>query len=163
MQIIHKVLEFDVTLRNRASNQSSGQFQSCGFSLVEVMVAMLIIGIALPALMFQLGTQMNSAQRLRDQTIAGWVAQDRLLQMRIEAATGSLYRPGVYNGVEQQAERNWHWQMEVATTAVPGLYRYDIQVASAENPTESLVIFMDYLSAVPTVERAITPGQQGDT
>lgn len=163
MQIIHKVLEFDVTLRNRASNQSSGQFQSCGFSLVEVMVAMLIIGIALPALMFQLGTQMNSAQRLRDQTIAGWVAQDRLLQMRIEAATGSLYRSGVYNGVEQQAERNWHWQMEVATTAVPGLYRYDIQVASAENPTESLVIFMDYLSAVPSVERAITPGQQGDT
>jgi general secretion pathway protein I len=79
---------------------------------------MLIIGIALPALMFQLGTQMNSAQRLRDQTIAGWVAQDRLLQMRIEAATGSLYRPGVYNGVEQQAERNWHWQMEVATGAI---------------------------------------------
>ena len=152
---------------SRARQPSPRQFKlhpsSPGFSLVEVMVAMLIIGIALPALMFQLGTQMDSAQRLRDQTIAGWVAQDRLLQMRIEAASGSLYRPGIYNGVEQQADRNWHWQMEVATTAVPGLYRYDVQVASAENPAESLVTFMDYLAAVPSAQRNITAGQQGDT
>ena len=117
--------------------------------MIEVMVAMLIVGIALPALMYQLGTQMNSSQRLRDQTIAGWVAQDRLVQMHIEAYHGSVYRPGVYNGVTEQAGRNWHWQLQVATTAVPGLYRYDIQVAAAESPSDSLVTFMDYLAGVP--------------
>ena len=107
-----------------------------GFSLIEVMVAMLIVGVALPALMYQLGTQMDSAQRLKDQTIAGWVAQDRLALMRIEAASGHLLRPGVYNGVAEQAGRDWQWQLQVATTAVPGLYLYDIQVAAAENPSE---------------------------
>lgn len=129
--------------------------QEKGFSLIEVMVAMLIVGIALPALMYQLGTQMSGAQRLRDQTIAGWVAQDRLVQMRIEAARGSVYRPGVYNGVAEQAGRNWHWQLQVATTAVPGLYRYDIQVSAAESPSDSLVTFMDYLAGVP---KALTQG-----
>jgi general secretion pathway protein I len=121
-----------------------------GFSLVEVMVAMLIIAIALPALMYQIGTQVDSAQRLRDQTIAGWVAQDQLLQMRLAASQGNVYRPGIYNGVELQAGRNWHWQLQVATTAVPGLYRYDMQVAAAENPSDSLILLMDYLAVVPS-------------
>lgn len=124
--------------------------QERGFTLIEVMVAMLIVSIALPALMYQIGVQLDSAQRLKNQAIAGWVARDRLVQMRIEAANGNLYRPGIYNGVELQADRNWHWQMEVATTAVPGLYRYDVQVAAAEKPSDSLVSMMDYLSAVPS-------------
>ena len=49
-----------------------------GFTLVEVMVALAIVAVAVPALLFALFQQLDGTEYLRNRSIANWVATDRL-------------------------------------------------------------------------------------
>ena len=52
--------------------------QARGFTLVEVMVAMAIVAVALPALLFSLYQQLDGTEYLRDRTLASLVAANKL-------------------------------------------------------------------------------------
>jgi general secretion pathway protein I len=49
-----------------------------GFTLVEVMVALLIVALALPALLMRIGGMATAAGHSRDVAIAYWVAENKL-------------------------------------------------------------------------------------
>lgn len=121
-----------------------------GFTLVEVMVALFIVALALPALMFQLGTQLDSVQNLQSRTVAGWVAQNQLALLQLNASQGQLAAPGYSRGESELAGVQWQWQMNVETTPVPGLLRHTIDVASALAPTDTLTSLTAYLVAGQT-------------
>ena len=55
-----------------------------GFTLVEVMVALMVIAIALPALLKALYQQVDGTAYLRDKSIAQWVANNKLAENRIQ-------------------------------------------------------------------------------
>ena len=62
-----------------------------GFTLVEVMVALAVVAVALPALLVTLSQQLDGLRYLEDRTQAQWVAANRLAELRLViGAKGSL-------------------------------------------------------------------------
>lgn len=99
--------------------------QAQGFTLVEVMVALFVVAVALPALMFQLGTQLSSTEVLRDKTLASWVAQDQLALHRLQSAGNAA---GELQGERLLAGREWPWLLSIEATPVSGMVRQTLSV-----------------------------------
>ena len=117
-----------------------------GFTLVEVMVALAIVALALPALLFALQQQVDATGYLRDKSMAHAVAANKLSEVRILAlARGDLLK-GRESGVVTMSERDWYWWMESKVTEVPLFYRLQVDVAlgeeDADSPLYSLVAFL---------------------
>jgi len=118
-----------------------------GFTLVEVMVALAVVGLALPALLFALYQHVDAAGYLRDKSIAAMVAADRLARMRILSKSTGKVLQGEDGGVTRMAERDWHWWLQSQPTQVADFYRVEIDVAAdpqgREHPLYTLVAFMN--------------------
>ncbi|MGH1438928.1 MAG: type II secretion system minor pseudopilin GspI [Cellvibrionaceae bacterium] len=55
-----------------------------GFTLIEVLVAIAVIGFVFPALMTLMIKQADYAGIIRNQTIAMWVAENKMTDLRLE-------------------------------------------------------------------------------
>lgn len=121
--------------------------RSRGFTLVEVMVALAIVALALPALLVALSRQVDATGYLRDKSVAQMVAANKLAELRIlSRARQSLFQ-GSDSGVSEMAGREWYWWLQSQPTEVPAFYRVEIDVALDEGdrgaPLFSLVAFLN--------------------
>ncbi len=120
--------------------------RTAGFTLVEVMVALAIVALALPALMVALSRQVDATGYLRDKSMAHAVAANKLAELRILAYARRDLLRGRDSGVASMAERDWYWWVESSLTEVPLFYRVEIDVAldegDAEQPLYTLVAFL---------------------
>ena len=117
-----------------------------GFTLVEVMVAMAVVAVALPALLFVLFQQIDGSAYLRDRTLASWVASNKLSELRLVIASTGSIPSGELQGQTVLAEREWHWEMTQANTQLPGFVRVNIAVSLVDDeptsPLHTLVAFV---------------------
>lgn len=114
-----------------------------GFTLVEVLVALAVVGIAMLALMSSAGHYTRQSAELRDRMIAGWVASDRLTRYRISR---SFPEASVDTGRVEQAGEDWIWTAVITPT--PGeddLRRIDVTVAHAANPEATVVLLTGFV------------------
>lgn len=98
---------------------------SKGFTLIEVMVALLIITIGLGAIIDSAGNTTLHAAYLRQKTIAGWVAQNEIALYRAKRTWESAT---TRKGKATMANVEWSWQMKISKTDDPSLRRLDIEV-----------------------------------
>ncbi|HEY7774835.1 MAG TPA: type II secretion system minor pseudopilin GspI [Marinagarivorans sp.] len=89
-----------------------GSMRGAGFTLLEVMVALMIIGLALPALMARMGTMANTVSYSRDLTIAHWVAENKVQEMYLAETLQNLVPKGRQAGDEEMAGIVWDWRIE---------------------------------------------------
>mgnify|MGYP000388015639 FL=1 len=54
-----------------------------GFTLIEVMVALVIVAFALTAIAASMNQMINSATAMRDRTYASWIAQNKIAELRL--------------------------------------------------------------------------------
>lgn len=99
-----------------------------GFSLVEVLVALLVIGVALPALLGQMMNQSDSQLRLRNKTLALYVAQNKMAETRIAKIQGQGKLPNSSSGEIEMAGARWFWRIEASDTQLPKLQRVIVSV-----------------------------------
>ena len=128
-----------------------------GFTLVEVMVALAVVAIALPALLIALYQQVDSTGYLRDKSLAHMVASNKLTELRILSKARQSLITGKDSGVAQMAEREWYWWLETQATEVQQFARVQIIVARdetlREQPLYTLVAFLSSdLRIEPEVE-----------
>jgi len=121
---------------------------SCrGFTLVEVMVALAIVALALPALLVALSRQVDATGYLRDKSIAQMVASNKLTELRIVSRARQSVLQGRESGSSEMADREWYWWMDSQPTEVPEFYRVEIDIAleedGAEQPLYTLVAFLN--------------------
>ena len=104
-----------------------------GFTLLEVLVGLLVLALALIALTRTAALQVDAFAQLRDRTLAGWLAQDLLVETRLAVARPV---PGTSNGTRRFGPAEWRWEVRVQKTDVATIFRIDVRVfASAQRDT----------------------------
>ena len=120
--------------------------RSRGFTLVEVMVALAIVAIALPALLMALYQQIDDTAYLRDKTLAYMVAENKLAEIRLVIGSTRNLSAGKDSGLASMADRDWYWWVETKATEVEKFFRVDITVSldeqQQEQPLFTLSAFM---------------------
>lgn len=96
-----------------------------GFTLLEVMVALLLLALALVALIRMAGLEARALQQQQDATLAQWVAANRLAEVRLNR---QLPTGGRAEGQTRMGARDWRWQLDAAATDEPSLVRLDVRV-----------------------------------
>ena len=122
-------------------------YSGAGFTLVEVMVALAIVALALPALLVALSRQVDATGYLRDKSIAQMVAANKLSELRIISHARQSVLQGRDSGVMEMVDREWYWWIESQATEVPEFYRIEIDVAlNEEDAEQSLYTLVAFLN-----------------
>jgi general secretion pathway protein I len=103
--------------------------KSAGFTLVEVLVALMVIAMGLAALMTAVSGTARTSGMLRDKTIAGWIALNRLAEVRL-----NLTKFGQNNdtGELDFANRKWHYDTRYFTTSINSMKRVVVRVYAGD-------------------------------
>lgn len=122
--------------------------KSAGFTLIEVMVALAIVALAVPALLFTMDRQIDGTAYLRDRSLAQIVASNRLAELRLAIRGTGEALQGSTAGVEELAGRQWQWRIQSQSTEVPGFSRVEIQVRGERSDEgSSLYTLVAFLAA----------------
>lgn len=97
-----------------------------GFTLLEVLIALLVFGLIATAAA-EVGSQyISSYERVRDKTLAGWLADNRINELRLQEDL-----PGISENSDDQDFGAYRWQVTtvVQGTAEPSMRRVEVTVA----------------------------------
>lgn len=107
-----------------------------GFTLLEVLVALVIVGTALGAGLRAVGSLTSNSDGLRASMMATWAAENRLVLIRLSREFPEV---GKRNFPCPQGELNLICEEEVLTSPNPQLRRIEVSVFDAERPTRRIV------------------------
>lgn len=117
-----------------------------GFTLLEVLVALVILAVTMAAVSRTASSSINHVEALRIRVIADWVAQNRLAQHQ---ARGDYPQPGIQTGSEEQAGKTYPWQEEIIATPNPTMRRIIVNVYAPDDKQHSLRELTGYLVQYP--------------
>jgi general secretion pathway protein I len=107
------------------------RFKDSGFTLLETLVALLIVALGMMAVTTQLNRYIQSTIFIEEKSLASWVASNQATLMSVNPEWPSL---GVTEiDVESFAGRDWTLEIEVLETPIQNLRRADIRVYRANN------------------------------
>ncbi len=96
-----------------------------GFTLLEVLVALVVLAVALVALTRTAGRETETFDSLRQRSVAGWVAANTLTEVRLAPGLPAIGRS---DGTARMAGRQWTWRLEVKPTPAAGIRRLHVAV-----------------------------------
>lgn len=97
-----------------------------GFTLLEVLIALLVFGL-IATTAAEVGSQyISSYERVRDKTLAGWLADNRINELRLQEDL-----PGLSEDSSDRNYGTYRWQVTtvVQGTAEPSMRRVEVTVA----------------------------------
>lgn len=118
-----------------------------GFTLVEVMVALLIVAVAISALLFQMMSNIDNTAYLRDKTIAHWVALNQLELVYLENQNTNLLIDRERRGSEKMAGREWFWRIKPLQSLADGFVQLQVTVRLSEDEESSIVTVMGLIDS----------------
>ena len=120
---------------------------SRGFTLLEVLVALVVLGLVLGGLYSEIQSQIDRRYQLQERYFGQTAAWNRLLEQYqiIQKWTPTGQRLGAKNGNVRIYGRDWYWDLTVQETLGEDFYRYEVKTypnrGRAKNSTASLAAY----------------------
>lgn len=108
---------------------------AAGFTLIEAVVALLIVAMGMMAVYTQLNQYAVTATYMEEKALASWIASNRLTELSVQPDWPEL------GDEEEEIEfggRQWRYVVEVSETQVQNLRRVDISVARSDQPERTI-------------------------
>jgi general secretion pathway protein I len=119
--------------RHRSMSKNRG---SRGFTLLEVLVALVIVGTALGASLRAVGSLTQNSNGLRASMMATWSAENRLSQIRLASEWPAF---GKRSFECPQGDLTLVCEEEVFSTPNPSFRRVEVSVFDAQNPERRII------------------------
>jgi general secretion pathway protein I len=113
-----------------------GRARSAGFTLLEVLVALVIVGTALGASLRAVGSLSSNSAGLRGAMMATWSAENRLVQIRLGRQFPAV---GKQSYDCPQGDLLLVCQEEVLASPNPRLRRVEVSVVDAASPERRII------------------------
>ncbi|HWW20780.1 MAG TPA: type II secretion system minor pseudopilin GspI [Steroidobacteraceae bacterium] len=99
-----------------------------GFTLIEVLVALVIVAFGMSAVLAALSSSADNISALREKSLAEWIAMNRIADERLNL---NPPKPGFTEGdLKGFGNEDWHWREDVvAVDAIPGMLEIAVRVA----------------------------------
>jgi len=107
--------------------------QSRGFTLIEVLVALMIVAMGLAALMTAVSGTARTSGYLRDKTLAQWMALNRLSEVRLNL---TKFGQNTDVGEINFANRTWHYDTRYFDTSIATMKRVVVRVYAGDAKTK---------------------------
>ena len=108
----------------------SADRQQRGFTLIEVMVALVIVALSLTTVSAAISQMADAAISMQQRTYASWIAQNKIAEMRLANVIPEVSET---EGDIVYAGREWLWTATVSETGVENLFRVDVSVLLADS------------------------------
>jgi general secretion pathway protein I len=115
-----------------------------GFTLVEVLVALVVVALGLTALMVAVNGTARTSGLLRDKTLAQWIALNRLAEVRLNVVK---FGQNTDTGELTFGSRTWHYDTRYFETSIASMKRVVVRVYLGDaktkgNPSAQAVGFL---------------------
>ena len=125
--------------------------QARGFTLIEVLVALMIVAIGLAALLVAVSGTARTSGHLRDKTLAQWIALNRLSEVRLNL---TKFGQNTDAGELRFANRQWHYDTRYFDTSIATMKRVVVRVYAGDaktkgNPVAESIGFLGTSLAAP--------------
>jgi len=107
-----------------------------GFTLIEVMIALVIVSISLAALSRSMGVTVLNQAQLESRIIATWVAEDELLKQHV--LSGKESNKGKLAEVVKQFDREWKIELRSESTEFQGIKKSVMTVTDQNDQSSSV-------------------------
>ena len=109
----------------------SVRHQNAGFSLVEIMCAIIILGIALVGLTQGITTALSSSKESELQTTAALIAAGKIEMLRADGYMSD----GTTEGESGEGLSLYRWKRSVTSTSIEGLHEVSVVVEDSTTGT----------------------------
>lgn len=109
-----------------------------GFTLIEVMVALVIVAVTLSALSMALGQTVMQQGSMQNRVLATWVAQNQMIELQQAQQTGQRLQK---KQTVQMANAEWEVALTLQPTLIPGIQKASLSVTlkGEDYPSANLV------------------------
>lgn len=115
--------------------------KDAGMTLIEVLIALAIIGIALTAVIKATSQNIRATNYLQNKTIALWVGRNIMSEIQL-----GVMKVGGPEGEHQEQTtlgQNWFWHAEVENTANARIKRIRVRVYQSEPEDDDVPALVD--------------------
>ena len=109
-----------------------------GFTLIEVMIALLIVAFGVTAVINAANQYIDAQIALERKLLANWIASDALARLRYEAKTDRISSSTKRSTIEMGGYR-WRVEIKPKQTDVERVYKVDIAVQQADDPSKQVL------------------------
>lgn len=114
-----------------AAEAGSGRHRSGGFTLIEVLAALVIVALGMLGVIQAVAQTARNGAYLREKTLAHWIAMNVITERRLMDSPPEIAETS--DEVEFAGER-WRWTLTVTQTQVDSLRRMEVSVRPANAP-----------------------------
>ena len=107
--------------------------QNRGFTLVEVLVALVVVALGLTALMVAVSGTARTSGFLRDKSLAQWIALNRLSEVRLNV---TKFGQNTDTGELDFGSRKWHYDTRYFDTSIASMKRVVVRVYLGDAKTK---------------------------
>jgi general secretion pathway protein I len=130
--------------RGRGEFRASS-FRHSGFTLLEVLIALVILAIALAAATRASHMATDSALIMKQRLVGSWIAQNHLAELRAKQVWPDA---GVKTGEDAQGGMSFTWQETVSSTEDAAFRRVEVKVFSRTDSNYAVATLVGFLNNI---------------